>query len=73
MILGQWMDDTAAALANALSIAGMDVSRESITIEPLIENEAVSDRRPLYLGVVQATLVGLNRETVDPQIRAMLD
>ena len=67
------MDDTAAALASALSVAGMTVNKESITIEPLIENEAVSDRRPLYLGVVQVSLVGLNRDEVDPAIRAMLD
>lgn len=73
LILGQWMDDTAAALASALSVAGMTVNKESILIEPLIENEAVSDRRPLYLGMVQVTLVGLNREELDPAIRAMLD
>ena len=73
LILGQWMEDTAAELAAALSVAGMAVKRSSIVIEPLIENEAVSDRRPLYLGVVQATLVGVDRELPNPEISALLD
>lgn len=73
LILGQWMDDTATALLSAMSIAGMSVSHTSVTIEPLIENSAVSDRRPLYMGVVQATLIGINREWEDPKLREMLE
>ena len=73
MLLWQWMEDTAAALQAALNVAGMTAKAESILIEPLTENEAVSDRRPLYMGVVQVVLVGLNRQMPNPEISALLD
>lgn len=73
MILWQWMEDTAAAIHAALSIAGMTVKDDSIIIEPLTENESVSDRRPIYLGVVQVALISLNREMQSPEISALLD
>lgn len=73
MILWQWMEDTASAIHAALSIAGMTVKDDSIIIEPLTENESVSDRRPVYFGVVQVTLIGLNREMQSPELSALLD
>lgn len=75
LALMDWMDDTKAALLGADSIPGTDlvVKRRSVRWEPLKENGAVSDRRPVYLGVVAVTFETHTREEVNEEIRGLLD
>lgn len=75
LILGDWMDDTCAALLaeDALSGTGLYVDSDSVTAGALVENGSVSDRRPIYMGVVTVTLVGLTRVKQSGRISRMLD
>lgn len=74
LALMDWMDDTQAALLSADSIPGCDliVKRNTVGWEPLKENGAVADRRPLYLGFVSVTLEAPTREDENNIINDLL-
>ena len=75
LVLMDWMDDTKAALLGADSIPGTDlvVKRKTVRWEPLKENGAVADRRPVYLGVVAVTFETHTREDMNEDIQTLLD
>lgn len=75
MVLLDWLDDTKAALLGAYSIPGCDlvVKRKTVRWEPLMENGAVADRRPFYLGVVAVTFETVTREDMNETIHDILD
>lgn len=72
--LMDWMDDTQAALLGADSIPGCDliVKRGTVGWEPLKENGAVADRRPLYLGFVSVTFEAPTHEEDNDIINDLL-
>lgn len=74
LFLMDWMDDTQAALLGADSIPGCDliVKRSTVGWEPLKENGAVADRRPLYLGFVSVTFEAPTREKDNDIINDLL-
>lgn len=75
LVLQDWMEQTMAHLIGADSIPGTDlfIQPETVRWEPLKEDGAVADRRPIYLGVVTVTFETETRQDDNAAIRALLE
>lgn len=74
-VLNDWMESVTRCLIGEGAVPGSDMVLIEKEMEwaPLIDNGAIADRRPLYIGVLNVSFGALIQGDTNENVRALLD